>query len=128
MSYDLCARGDARFSARVPRSRAADAVERVRHVVPNGSGFLFRRSDSTWMEIDLELVDEEGDVAGALGSERDEVSCISFHVPYAFVESLDACRAAALEVAGALGWELFDPQTEQVLTAEPGRRPWWRLW
>jgi len=90
-----------------------------------------QEGDSIWMEIDLELVSQDGDaVAPEGGSPSPTVNCINFHVPYAASEKLDDCRAAALQIATALGWELHDLQLDTVVTLRSlrPRRPWWRFW
>lgn len=132
MSYDLCARSDDTHSRSVPRDTAAAVVAGMPAVAANGpAAFVMQGGDDVWMEIDLELVSEEKDaVEGDAGGPSPMVNAIQFHVPYAFTARLDACRATALQIAGALGWELYDLQLDAVVTgaAPPRRKPWWRFW
>jgi hypothetical protein len=130
VSYDLCARADERFSVAVPRGDVSRVVAGQPFVVANGpSGFVLQEGDALWMEIDLESVTEEGD-----SLELDErapsatVNCINFHVPYAFTKQLPRCTEVALRIAGSLGWELYDSQTDSVAGTQRARKPWWKFW
>ena len=130
MSYDWTASADEQFSRFVPFAQASRKVASIADVRPNGAcGFVLERGKSLWMEIDLELVSEEDDRAGAVGSRTPaHINCIRFHVPYAYQRGLDACLEVAVRIAGELGWDLYDEQTGEVVVPPPPRRPWWRLW
>ena len=101
MSYDLTARSDEMFSVSIQRSEVASIVAQIPKVEPNGpSGFLLERDGDVWMEIDVELVSDEGDNLEDPDAELStEVNCIHFHVPYAFVENLSSHNEVALRIA-----------------------------
>lgn len=132
MSYDLCARADASYSRSLTRAAVAAVVAGTARVAANGPcGFAMQERDSMWMEIDLESVSPDGDaVETANGETSPTVNCINFHVPQAFTARLEECRGAALQIARALGWELFDPQLDAVVAERSvrPRRTWWRFW
>ena len=130
MSYDLTAREDDRYSRMITRVQASTLVASIADVRPNGaSGFAFERGDQVWMEIDLELVTEEGDyIEPTAEQDPAEINCIRFHVPYGFIESLDACIDVASRIASGLGWCLHDEQTGEAAVGPVPTMPWWRFW
>ena len=130
MSYDLTARSDPTFSCSIQRSEVASVAAQLPNVEPNGpAGFLLERDGDVWMEIDVELVSEEGDNIEDTGTKLSmEANCINFHVPYAFAENLSSHYEVALRIADAVGWQLYDPQTDEVVLAQRRRKPWWRFW
>jgi hypothetical protein len=66
------------------------------------------------MEIDLELLDEEGTSTDFGARTPIELNCINFHIPYAFLNDnlAEAYLPLVASVAEALGWTVFDPQKE----------------
>ncbi len=130
MSYDLTARSDECFSEFLPLSEVANAVAKFENVEPNGPmGFVFQLEHDVWMELDIEWVDEEGDMVDETeDSLPEKVNCINFHVPYAFADNLSLHMALALKVANSLGWQLYDPQTDELVPSQPSPRPWWKFW
>jgi hypothetical protein len=128
MSYDLTSQGDDRYSIKVARNVVYEAIAQLADVEPNGtSGFVLKRGKTVYMEIDVELVSEEGDNIEDLQNPAPEVNCINFHIPYAFVDPIEAYLKVALEISDSLGWKLYDLQTDQQVTELSERKPWRRF-
>jgi hypothetical protein len=130
VSYDLTARSDDTYSTRVVRNRASALVASLPNVHTNGPGsFVLQRGEEVWMEVDLELVTEDGDsLDHASQHPSAEINCVRFHVHAAFQGTLDECIATAIRVATGLGWHLNDEQTGAVVRDRPSKKPWWRFW
>ncbi len=87
-------------------------------------GLVFRHDNDIRMEIDIELVNEEGDnIDDFDGPPSAETNCINFHIPYASADELDICYEIALQIAKALDWELYDLQLDQVISEVPRLDP-----
>ena len=127
MSYDLRARKDERFSEKLARKDMLAAISCLPDIRPNGiSGFILEIGDDTYMEIDVTLVDEEGDCVDDLIHLPDEANCVDFHIPYGFIEGLETCLAVAKKIAAGFQWELDDPQRGIIVPAPS--KPWWKFW
>jgi hypothetical protein len=132
MSYDLTIRGDETYSRTTPRAALGAFLLQLPCVKPNGEhGFVLDDPPSRWMEIDLEVVSEEGDSILESWRTYDTTNCINLHIPYQFLG--DAPESdyfpTALAIADFVGWPLYDPQTDEIVTREKlRRRPWWRFW
>jgi hypothetical protein len=132
MSYDLAARSNAKYEQMIPREKAHAVIARIAGVQPNGpAGFTVERGKKFYLEVDVELVDAEGN-----SSEEDmtseKVNCINFHVPAAFQGLLNDEIKVAQEIADGVGWPLIDLQTGEAASALPElpkpRKSWWQFW
>jgi hypothetical protein len=115
MSYDLKIKSDDRYSESVDQADLASFIEQLPHMVPAIKGFRYRDGESYYMEIDLEIVDEEGNtIRGMPGSPKDRVNCVSGHIPYAFMDedqvNTDRYFEPLMKIAQRLRWRLYDPQ------------------
>ena len=129
MSYDLFARKDGQHSEKLPRSQVHEIIGAMLDVEANGpAGFVLKQGDQVYMEIDADLVNEEGDSIGVLDSPSAEVNRVDFHVPYGFVDGLDTSRVVAEHIAEHLGWELYDPQSDSTFGRSKTAKPWWKFW
>ena len=129
MSYDLFARKDAQHSEKLPRSQVHDIIGAIPDVEPSGpAGFVLKQGDEVYMEIDVDLVSEEGDSIGDLDSPSAEVNRVDFHVPYGFADGLDSSTAVAQQITKRLGWELYDPQGDSTFGGSKTAKPWWKFW
>lgn len=118
MSYDLEIRSDERYS----QARAFQTLDAFIASLPDiyeeSPGFL-RYEDAAQqmhMEIDLELVDDEGELAVDIDPEgENKVNRISLHIPAANMHH-DARHQRYLEIANMianyLGWQLIDLQQD----------------
>jgi hypothetical protein len=70
------------------------------------------------MEIDLELVSEDGDYIGdEEGASETEINCLRLHIPYGFFRAegfAEEYLPTALAIAKHLGWTLLDEQTDKT--------------
>ena len=132
MSYDLAARSNDKCEQMIPRAKAHALIRQIAGVQPNGTaGFTIERGKDFYLEVDVELVDAEGN-----SSEEDEtsemVNCINFHVPAAFQRVLNDEIKVAQEIADGVGWPLIDLQTGQPAAPVPElpvpRKSWWQFW
>lgn len=88
------------------------------------------------MEIDFEVVSEEGDNIEEDGAQYEAINCIRLHIPDPFLgDAIDLdYLPTAHTVASHLGWSLYDEQTEEYLSkttdSKPprGGKPWWKFW
>jgi WD40 repeat protein len=121
MSYDLCIRADAGCS------KSVDAAA-VRADIGGLGAVRDRAGKEIHLEIDVEWRGANGDAAGAAG----DANQITLHVPYSFCSESSALPpepvfARALQIARKLGWEVFDPQQDCLLTAASHKRFRWQL-
>jgi len=138
MSYDLTIRGDERYSKSAPLASLRSFLSQQPGLSPIGPGdFVLDDRPKRWMEVDLEVVNEDGDNIQEPGQEYDQINCLRLHVPYAFLgEAIERDYIpTASAIAQHLGWELFDEQTGNVIglgssdPAKPsGGKPWWKIW
>jgi hypothetical protein len=118
MSYDLEVRSDADHSRTVPLGRMASVVRSLPGVAQTGpTSFVLDRVEAgIHLNIDVGhgSEDERPPAAG-----DDPVSLAALLVPYAF---LDRTAPVALEmafrIAEELGWSVYDPQGDHVLTRQ----------
>jgi hypothetical protein len=113
MSYDLTIRSDNHYSQRAKLKPLADFIRSLPYIRANGDpGFALDDRRSRWMEIDLEVVNEDGDNIEEFGQEYSEVNCVELHIPYALLG--DAPERDYFPTADAiakhLGWRVFDEQ------------------
>ncbi len=124
MSYDLAARNDGNYSTKLARQEVHETIRAIPHVKPNGAaGFILAQGGSIYMEIDVCLVSDEGDILEEAGRPSPQVNCINFHIPAGSADGLDSCIAIAQRIAQELNWELYDAQEDKVLGAPPGEKP-----
>jgi hypothetical protein len=124
MSYDLAARNDGNYSSKLVRQEVHEIIRAIPYVKPNGAaGFILEQGGSIYMEIDVCLVSDEGDVLEEAGSPSPEVNCINFHIPAGSADGLDSCVAIAQRIARGLNWELYDAQEDKVLETPPEEKP-----
>src|SRR5262245_52382968 len=133
MSYDITIAADDKFSEHVSRAELRNFLSTLPGVQPNGEQcFVLSRGDELWMEIDPELVTEEGDTRDDdLGSST--VNCIRLHIPYAELgkQPESDYYPTARAIAEHLGWVAMDEQTGAPLapaTSQASSKPWWRFW
>ncbi|HUY91194.1 MAG TPA: hypothetical protein VMV10_20820 [Pirellulales bacterium] len=128
MSYDLTIRANESFSAFAQCKPLAKFMRRLPHLKPFGERcFVLDDPPRRRMEIDLELVNEAGDI---LDDEAyAEFNCVRLHIPQEFLSASFQRDyfPTALAIAERLGWQLFDAQTEQAIT-HCSEKPWWKFW
>ena len=121
MSYDLTIKSDDSYSESIDLTELASFIERLPHIVPNGErGFCYSEGERYYMEIDLEIVSEEGDtIEDEPDSPKDRVNCVEGHIPYAFMdeEQVDPDRylEPLMRIAQHLRWRLYDPQEDEYI-------------
>jgi hypothetical protein len=116
MSYDITIRSDENYSEKTDPESLRAYLRSIPDVEPNGKiGFLYGRSKSLYMELDLEEVDPEGDWI----EESEQVNCISVHIPYAFLttENQNLYLSVVLHIAHHLNWQAIDAQTGSRIAA-----------
>ena len=73
MSFDLTIKPDETYSRRTPKVALDSFVAQLPGIKPNDSrGFVLDERPKRWMEIDLEVVSEEGDNIEEDGKTYDE--------------------------------------------------------
>jgi hypothetical protein len=115
MSYDLEVRSDAEYSRTVPLARMASLVSGLPGVAQTGptSFVLDRAGAGIHLNIDVGHADHARPAAAG----DDPVSLAALLVPYAFLaKSAPVAVEMAFRIAEALGWSVYDPQAERVLT------------
>lgn len=125
MSYDLDVRSDDAFSEFTSFAALADFIGELDNVFPNGERcFAMRDALGAWMEIDLEVVDAEGDNIEEPSQEYPDINVVSLHIPYSVIgEGGAAVREivaadylpTARAIAKHLGWKLFDNQLDEYV-------------
>ena len=112
MSYDLEIRSDEGYSLTVDIDKIRAFILKLDGVTHNNP-LSFTYTDSNlalYMEIDLELADDEGDMIHNTGK---EINCIRLHIPYSFMYGNERDRRyfdVGLSIARYLGWMLLDLQ------------------
>lgn len=125
MSYDLEVRSDDAYSEFTSFAALADFIGELHNVFPNGGRcFALRDALGAWMEIDLEVVDAEGDNIEEPCQEYPDINRVSLHIPYSVIgEGGAAAREivaadylpTARAIAKHLGWKLFDNQLDEYI-------------
>lgn len=139
MSYDLTLRADPTYSEYVSLSELQDFGLKLPEVRSNVAKNLALGDSSTkWMEIDLEVVTDEGDFIPDADPAQSGINCIRFHIPYAFLgqDWQQVYLPTALAIAELCGWQLLDDQSGAEISGvspppagpEGGGKPWWRFW
>ena len=129
MSYDLNSQVDDSYSIKAPREDISNYISQLPDIEPNGPcGFILKRGESVYMEIDLTLVNEEGDTIEDYQNLSPEINCINFHIPYAFADSLEPYFQVALQISDRVGWILYDLQTDRQIKELKAKKPWWKFW
>ena len=132
MSYGLAARSNEKYEQLIPRAKAHAVISQIAGVQPNDpAGFTIERGKDFYLEVDVELVDAEGN-----SSEEDMTSeminCINFHIPAAFQGVLNDEIRVAQEIADGVGWPLIDLQTGTAAAPLPDlpspQKSWWQFW
>jgi hypothetical protein len=89
------------------------------------------------MEIDLEVVSDEGDNVEEDGREYPEVNCVRLHVPYSMLGNHPEQDyfPLAFTIAERLAWTVYDDQSGEPISREQIQRdlasikkPWWKFW
>ena len=128
MSYDLTIRANESYSAFAECKPLAKFMRRLPKIKPNGErAYVLDDPPRRHMEIDLELVDDGGDI---LDDEAyTEFNCVRLHIPQEFLSASFQRDyfPTALAIAQRLGWQLFDDQTEKLVTRVV-EKPWWKFW
>ena len=130
MSYDLIARSDNSYSNKMSREQVHEEIGNLPDIKINGnSGFLLERGDDMWMEIDVSLVSEEGDcIDNNSQTATPEVNCIFFQIALTTEKPMLSCIDIALDIANAIGWELYDAQADELVIRKQSYKPWWKFW
>lgn len=110
MSFDLMARSDASYSKSVPFEEASRVVAKVLGVPPNPYGYGLEEGADVCMDINLLNGKSDGDDHGP----PQEIDMVLFNVPWAMMGGVERCVDVALQIADGLGWELYDPQRDEV--------------
>lgn len=120
MSYDLTIRVDDAYSQTARISDVVDAITKSPNIHANGDRSFIYDDGERYAEIDIELVNEDGDNIEERGREHADVNCISMHVPYPLGERTSASGYTTLARAIALriGWRVFDNQRDVYLRME----------
>jgi hypothetical protein len=118
MSYDIEIRSDDHYSSHAEFDHVAAFIAALPYITPNGSiGFLYEVDDHSYMEIDLELVDAEGDWLGDISP--DTVNCIRAHIPYPYMlpghNHPSTYFTICTTIARYLQWHAIDLQTDRDL-------------
>jgi hypothetical protein len=122
MSYDFELRGDDKYTSYVDFKQIHGFISALSHITENGSiGFTYEVNDNYYMEIDLELVQEDGEW---LENENpDIINCIRMHIPYGYMKHQPVENAPYFDlctvVAQYCGWHAIDLQTGQDLLESP---------
>ena len=119
MSYDLSIMADRKYSQMSSRARLASFITSLPNIQPNGStGFVLDDDETCLMEIDPEIVSEDGDcLDGDDGVDMAEVNCVRLHIPYGCISADQFEKEylpTALAIAEFLGWTLLDEQTNET--------------
>jgi hypothetical protein len=118
MSDDLTIRPDEQYSCSTPKHPLLAFMRGLPGLKPSGtSGFALDDSPDRWMEIDLEVVREDGDNIEEAGQEYPEINCIRLHIPYGHFRSEQFEREylpTALAIARYVNSPLLDEQSGQV--------------
>jgi hypothetical protein len=113
MSFDLTVKSDETYSRRTLKAALDLFISQMPGIKPNGSrGFVLDERPKRWMEIDLEVVSEEGENIKEDGRTYEEINCLRLHIPYAFLDD-DIGRdylPTAFAIADYIGWTLYDDQ------------------
>ncbi|PWU10379.1 MAG: hypothetical protein C5B50_25610 [Verrucomicrobia bacterium] len=138
MSYDLTIAKDRGFSASTQFADLADFLRKAQDVKPNGDrGFLYEPSPKRHMEIDLEVVSDEGDNIEEAGTNYPEINCVRLHVPYSMLGNAPERDyfPLAFTIAERLGWTVHDDQSGEAISRQQVERdlanqkkPWWKFW
>jgi len=132
MSYDLTIRADEKHSRSTPFRELAAIIEGLPNIRPNGEmRFALDDLPRRWMEIDLEVVSEEGDSVAESWRSYDTINCIRLHIPYQFLgKAMERdYLPTAFAIADFVGWPLYDDQTDRFLLKEAtASKSWWRFW
>jgi hypothetical protein len=137
MSYDITIAADDTFSQSVPFAELRQFILSSPGTEANGERHCrFGDGNRLWMEIDLELVTEEGDMHDDCDISP-TVNCVRLHIPYQYLgehPELDYFPVA-MRIAEHLGWRAIDDQTGESLqqtkaVARPRmfQKPWWKFW
>jgi hypothetical protein len=82
MSYDLSIRPDEQYSRRSAKQPLMKFLATLPKLRPNGNrGFVLDDPPKRWMEIDLEVVSEDGDNIEEPDQEYPEINCLRLHIP-----------------------------------------------
>jgi hypothetical protein len=114
MSYDLSICGDERYERKTLKQPLIEVSLSLAGVKPNGSsGLVLDEPPIRWMEIDLEVVSEDGDNIEEADQEYPEINCLRLHIPYGFFRRPSFRQEylpTALAIARHLNWTLVDEQ------------------
>jgi hypothetical protein len=122
MSYDLTIKSDGTYSRSTSRAAIESFIKQLPGIKPNGKhGFALDDRPKRWMEIDLEVVNEEGDNAESSKQVSADINCIRLHIAHKFLGD-DIERdyfPTAFAIAEHIGWTLYDDHDDEpVLKAE----------
>ena len=132
MSYDLTIKSDDRYSRTATRAGLDSLLLQLPGVRRNGKGFALDEPQKRRMEIDLEVVNAEGDNIEETGKTYDNINCIRLHISSAFAgDSIEHDYfPTAFAIAQHVGWPLYDDQTGKRISpgSESLKKPRWRFW
>jgi len=117
MSYEISIKSDDKYTARIDRRKLYEYISTLPNIVHSDADhFVFRDPNvGTYMEIDLELVSEEGDSLDIRVTQ--ERNCVRIHIPYYFLESTGAqIYEICFQIADRIGWKVYDEQLGNYLS------------
>jgi len=119
MSCDLTIRSDETYSRSTPRATLESFIKQLPGIKQNGKhGFALDARPKRWMEIDLEVVNEEGDNVESDKQVSADINCIRLHIPHKFLGD-DIERdylPTAFAIAEHTGWTLYDDQDDEPVS------------
>ena len=119
MSYDLTIRSDETYSRSTSRAPLESFIKQQPGIKPNGKhGFVLDARPRRWMEIDLEVVNEEGDNIESGKEISADINCIRLHIPYKFLgdDVEHDYFPTAFAIAEHIGWTLYDDQDDEPVS------------
>jgi hypothetical protein len=132
MSYDLTIRGDEQHSRSTPMDALAAFIAGLPDIKPNGDmGFALDDLPKRWMEIDLEVVSEDGDSIAESWQTYEAINCVRLHIPYQFLgKAIERdYLPTAFAISEFVGWPVYDEQKDEFLAPEATRiKSWWKFW
>jgi hypothetical protein len=129
MSYDLTIKSAENYSLFTSKAKLDLFLTQLPGVKRNGDrGFVLDDPPERRMEIDLEVVNEEGDNIEEDGKAYGDINCVRLHIPYAFLgDAIDRdYLPTAFAIADYTGWALYDDQSDEAVPRDgesPRRDP-----
>jgi len=118
MSYDIEICSDDGYTAHADFQHVYAFIASLPDIIENGPiGFTYEAGDHYYMEIDLELVDADGNWTD--NESPDSINCIRMHIPYRHMQRAYVDPARYFEICTAIAhylhWRAIDLQTGRDL-------------